>query len=65
MCRDARVPVAGVLPYDESATRAMIAGTALPEYTSTGISADLQRMWSVLEQMLADGVLPRQRPAAR
>jgi MinD superfamily P-loop ATPase len=64
MCRDARVPVAGVLPYDESATRAMIAGKALPEYTATGISADLQRMWSVLEQMLADD-LPRQRPAAR
>ena len=54
MCREARVPVAGVLPYDEAATRAMIAGKALPEFNDIGISVDLQRMWCVVEQMLAD-----------
>ena len=65
MCREARVPVAGLLPYDEAATWAMIAGKARPSTPTTGISADLQRMWSVLEQMLADDGLPRLRPAAR
>ncbi|MGB8019665.1 MAG: ATP-binding protein [Candidatus Nanopelagicales bacterium] len=55
MCQDRVVPVVGILPYDESVTRAMIEGRTLPESSSTGLAAEVTSMWSRLERMLVDG----------
>lgn len=52
LCQSASVPVVGVLPYDEAATAAMIAGRTVPEYRADRLAHQIREMWSQLIQIL-------------
>ena len=51
-CRKADVPVLGELPYDDVATKAMIEGKTVTEYSDSDLAQGIERIWGKLEYLM-------------
>ncbi|MDH7508632.1 MAG: AAA family ATPase [Methanomassiliicoccales archaeon] len=54
-CESQGLDVVGELPYDNCATKAMVAGMTLIEYTDCPISNEIRGMWTKIENRLKIG----------
>ncbi|MCD6248675.1 MAG: 4Fe-4S binding protein [Hadesarchaea archaeon] len=54
-CRTRGVPVLGKLPYDDVATKAMINGQTVIEYSNSELSRELKKVWEKVELFLRAG----------
>lgn len=50
MCGDRMVPVLGRLPYDDTATEAMIDEQTVVEYSDGGLSEEIEKVWRKIER---------------
>ncbi len=51
-CEQADVGLAGKIPYDESMTKAMIAGVSAVEYSDNFVSEEIRKMWVYLQSTI-------------
>ncbi|MDD4730723.1 MAG: ATP-binding protein [Desulfovibrio sp.] len=51
-CREQSIPVLGSLPYDETFTKAQIAGQSVLEFDPEGLGKNMHEIWDRLEPLL-------------
>ena len=54
-CRDNGVEVVGRIPFDESVTRAMVAGRTVVEFGQNPARDAIEGIWREVERCLANG----------